>query len=69
MKCPYILPASNQLKISMLVDKSSMEIFLNDGERVITSLVFPLAPFKNLEITANQKTKFIQKIKLSTLSK
>ncbi|TDD99358.1 glycoside hydrolase family 32 protein [Flavobacterium cellulosilyticum] len=69
IKCPYVLPASNQLKISMLVDKSSMEIFLNDGERVLTALVFPLAPFNNLEITANQKTKFIKKIKLSKLSK
>ncbi|MFD1161242.1 glycoside hydrolase family 32 protein [Hwangdonia seohaensis] len=69
LKCPYVLPDSNQLKINMLVDKSSMEIFLNDGERVITALVFPLAPFKNLEITANEEIQFIEQIKINKLSK
>jgi len=69
IKCPYVLADSNQLKITMLVDKSSMEIFLNDGERALTTLVFPLAPFKNLEITANQQTKFIKHIKINKLSK
>ncbi|MBP0902643.1 glycoside hydrolase family 32 protein [Mariniflexile gromovii] len=69
LKCPYVLPDSNQFKINMLVDKSSMEIFLNDGERVITALVFPLAPFKNLEITANEEIQFIEQIKINKLSK
>lgn len=69
LKCPYVLPDSNQLKISMLVDKSSMEIFLNDGERVLTALVFPLAPFKNLEISASKEIQFIKKIKINQLKK
>ncbi len=69
IKCPYVLPDSNQLKISMLVDKSSMEIFLNDGERVLTALVFQLAPFKNLEINANEEKQFIKQIKINKLSK
>jgi len=69
IKCPYILPDSNQLKINMLVDKSSMEIFLNNGERVVTALVFPLAPFKNLKITANEEIQFIEQIKINKLSK
>ena len=67
LKCPYVLPDSNQLKISMLVDKSSMEIFLNDGERVLTALVFPLAPFKNLEISGNNEIEFIKKLKINQL--
>ncbi|NJO24987.1 MAG: hypothetical protein HC867_03095 [Bacteroidia bacterium] len=29
------------LKIRMLVDKSIVEVFVNDGETVITDLVFP----------------------------
>ena len=53
----------------MLVDKSSMEIFLNNGERVVTALVFPLAPFKNLTITANQEIQFIKQIKIHKLIK
>ncbi|HPF97734.1 MAG: glycoside hydrolase family 32 protein [Flavobacteriaceae bacterium] len=69
MSCQYVLPDSNKLKISMLVDKSSMEIFLNDGERVITTLIFPLAPFNNLEITANEEIPFVEQIKIHKLSK
>jgi fructan beta-fructosidase len=69
IKCPYVLPDLNQLKISMLVDKSSMEIFLNDGERVITALVFPLSPFKNIEISADIDDKFIERIKINELTK
>lgn len=69
IKCPYVLPNSNQLKISILVDKSSMEIFLNDGERVITALIFPLSPYKNIEISADTDVKFIDTIKINNLTK
>jgi len=30
-----------QAKLLALVDRSSVEIFVNDGEQVITSLIFP----------------------------
>jgi len=34
-------PVNNKIKLEVLFDKSSLEVFANDGEKVITSLVFP----------------------------
>ena len=36
-----IKPVNNKIKLELLFDKSSIEIFANDGEKVITALIFP----------------------------
>jgi levanase/fructan beta-fructosidase len=36
-----IKPINNKIKLEVLFDKSSLEVFANDGEKVITALVFP----------------------------
>lgn len=36
-----IKPRNNKLKLQVLLDKSSLEVFANDGEKVITTLIFP----------------------------
>ena len=34
-------PANNKIRLQVLLDKSSVEIFVNDGEKVLTTLIFP----------------------------
>ncbi|SNR38255.1 glycoside hydrolase family 32 protein [Lutibacter flavus] len=40
-------------KIEVFVDKASIEIFINNGERVITELVFPNEPYKSISISGD----------------
>lgn len=35
---------------SLYMDKSSLELFINDGELVLTDLIFPTAPMKQLKV-------------------
>lgn len=41
--------------ITILVDRSSVEFFLNEGERVISSLVFPKENYSELEFYTNKE--------------
>lgn len=36
-----VKPMGNSLKLEVLLDKSSLEVFANNGEKVITALIFP----------------------------
>lgn len=36
-----INPINNKIKLKILLDKSSLEVFANDGEKVITTYIFP----------------------------
>jgi fructan beta-fructosidase len=36
-----VAPVNNQIRLQVLFDKSSVEVFVNNGEKVITTLVFP----------------------------
>lgn len=53
-----VKPAQTQIKLHIFVDQSSVEVFVNDGEAVITSLIFPDpkqrgVEFFSIEGTAN----------------
>lgn len=45
---PYTL--NQNLKLQIYMDWSSMEVFVNDGKLVMTSLVFPSKPYNQLRI-------------------
>ena len=48
--------ASESLKGTILLDKTSIELFFDEGRTVITEIVFPGSPFKNLSLeTGNQE--------------
>ena len=34
-------PIDNKIKLELLLDKSSLEVFVNNGEKVITALIYP----------------------------
>ena len=44
------LLSKQSLKLHMFLDKSSIEIFVNNGEEVFTSRVFPLSEARNISI-------------------
>ncbi|MED3728458.1 GH32 C-terminal domain-containing protein [Priestia filamentosa] len=45
--------AGNKVKMHIFVDHSSVEVFGNDGERVLTNQIFPEPDSDDLEIYAN----------------
>ncbi|MBN3582265.1 glycoside hydrolase family 32 protein [Algoriphagus aestuarii] len=42
-------------KIQIFLDAHSVELFVNDGELVMTSIVFPNSPWKKVELSENLK--------------
>jgi fructan beta-fructosidase len=52
--------------VEIILDASSIEIFLNQGEYVMTNQVFPRKPYDRLQINKGEKTK-IDNLKIETL--
>jgi len=52
---------ANELRI--FLDASSIELFVNDGELVMTSLLFPSSPWKNIELISGVKNALIFDLK------
>ena len=51
-----------QLTLRVLVDASSMEVFINEGERVISDLFFPDGPITGLKVTTTGGNATIQNL-------
>ena len=68
IRCPYI-PKGNNLPIKILVDKSSIEVFINNGERTLTSLFFPKFEYSFMKITSNVENKYLKNITISPIKK
>ncbi|MDT8719207.1 glycoside hydrolase family 32 protein [Clostridium sp. 19966] len=45
----------NKLKLRIFIDRTSVEIFIQDGERVITSTVYPKATAKSVEFFSDDE--------------
>ncbi len=50
-----VLGSDDKLSLRIFVDRSSVEVFGNDGELVMTNLVFPTEPYTTLSVTAAGK--------------
>lgn len=55
---------SNTLKLRALIDKTSIEIFYNDGETVMTEIFFPNEPFETLSMETSDEKFVIENIKI-----
>lgn len=66
--CKY-MPQSKTLPIKIVVDQSSIEIFVNNGEKAITSLFFPKYDYSYLKITSNSTNNYLKYIALAPLKK
>jgi fructan beta-fructosidase len=44
------------LTLKMVLDKTSIELFMDEGETVMTEIFFPQAPYEKVVVSADQKT-------------
>ena len=47
--------SAEHVALEILIERSSLEIFVNDGETVFTSLVFPTVPYDSITLRANRE--------------
>ncbi|WP_452223904.1 glycoside hydrolase family 32 protein [Lacinutrix chionoecetis] len=59
--------SSNNLKVQVLLDKTSIEVFYNNGETVFTELFFPNQPFETLSIMSSDEKLILENIKIEEL--
>lgn len=55
------------LPLRIFIDRSSMEVFANDGKGVMTNLVFPTVPYNKLTISAEDGSAKIKNLKIYTI--
>ncbi len=58
---------SKKLSLRIFIDKSSIEVFGNDGKFVMTNLVFPTKPYSTLTINADGGTAKIENLKIYSI--
>lgn len=46
----------NSMELEVVLDKTSIEVFINDGEIVLTELFFPNSPLDSISISSNDDT-------------
>ncbi len=56
------LQHQGRIKFHVIVDQSSIEVFVNDGEAVLTSLVFPYASHTGIEIFSTDKAVTLERL-------
>ncbi len=59
--------ASGRIALRIFVDRSSMEVFGNDGEFVMTNLVFPRTPYTALSVSAEGGNAKIENLRIYSL--
>lgn len=52
-----IVDTNSDFTLQLFVDHSSVEVFINDGETVLTSQVFPTQPYTNLILSSDDLVK------------
>lgn len=60
-------PDNGQIKLHIYIDQSSIEVFANDGDRVMSSLIFPDAASKLIQLFSTNGTTVVQSLKAYNL--
>jgi len=58
-----------KVSLRIFIDKSSMEVFGNNGKFVMTNLVFPNEPYSTLSVTADGGNARIENLKIYSIKK
>ena len=58
---------SNFLKMQVILDKTSIEVFYNDGEISMSEIFFPNQPFETLSIMTSDEKLILENIKIEEL--
>lgn len=64
-----IQPVNNKIRLQVLLDKSSVEVFVNDGEKVLTTLIFPDKAATGFSVFAENGEVKLNELKAWDLSK
>ncbi len=65
---PLSLCEGKTYHVDIFVDKSSVELFVNDGRIAMTNLVFPVSPYENIKLYTKGGKADFKNIKLHKLS-
>jgi beta-fructofuranosidase len=57
------LPASDSLKLKIYLDRSSVEVFVNGGEKVMTSRIYPREPNQGVQLFAHGGSAQVQNLR------
>ena len=57
----------NKIALRIFIDRSSMEVFANDGKSVMTNLVFPSAPYSTLSVSSDGGKAKIDNLKIYSI--
>lgn len=68
IRSPFVTTKTT-LPVKILVDRSSIEIFINNGEQSITSLFFPKFQYSFMKINSNVENKYLKNITIAPLKK
>ncbi|HEY5894637.1 MAG TPA: glycoside hydrolase family 32 protein [Chthoniobacterales bacterium] len=63
----FVAPKNGQIKLHALVDRSILELYVNDGERVATTVFFMEKPATELRLSASNGTVNIQNLSAYTM--
>ena len=58
---------NGEIRLRIFIDRSSIELFGNDGKFVMTNLVFPEAPYTTLRISAAGGKAKLENLKIYSL--
>lgn len=67
--CPFIPKTGLLTDFEILVDKTSLEVFVNHGEKVMTAIFFPNYQYNSLKLQGDANSGAINNFKLSAISK
>ena len=59
--------SSSTLNVQVLLDKTSLEIFYNNGETVMTEIFFLNKPFETLSVITSDEKLIIENLKIEEL--
>lgn len=59
--------SDNKITLRIFIDRSSMEVFANDGKSVMTNLVFPTAPYSTLSVSSDGGKAKIENLKIYSI--
>lgn len=60
-------PDNGQIKLHIYIDQSSIEVFANDGDRVMSSLIYPDASSKLIQLFSTNGATIVQSLKAYNL--
>lgn len=67
--CPFTVKGTGQAEIQLLVDKTSVELFADGGEKVITALFFPNYQYNYIKLEGNGSNTVFSNFKVKGISK